>query len=128
MPVSALACRRFLDDSLTSRSHWFAYYTGDPSGTGAEISGNNYARKQIGTSGWTFTTATGKGTAENTSKLNFTTPSGTWAWGSTPFLALFDASSGGNLIAWKSFVEDEPASGNSVFIPAGGFDIEIPVS
>lgn len=82
---------------------------GTDAGTGfTEVSGNNYSR--VATAGdWNAASGSAPSTITNGSTLTFPTPSGSWgtiiAWG------IYDASSGGNLLAWDYL-------GNFSWLPA----------
>lgn len=71
---------------------------GIDAGTGfTEVSGSNYSR--VATAGdWNAASGSAPSTITNGSAITFPTPSGSWgtiiAWG------IYDASSGGNLLAW----------------------------
>lgn len=71
------------------------------SGGGTEVSGGSYARVQVtqSDSNW----AAPSGTPSSTSNANAVTfPSPTANWGTIGYFGIFDASSGGNLIAWAA--------------------------
>lgn len=70
-------------------------YTAAPTdaGGGTEVSGNAYARQAV-----TYGAPT-DGVAENT-EITFPTPTG--SWGTVTHFGLFDAASGGNLLAWDA--------------------------
>lgn len=76
---------------------YIALFTAAPSdaGGGTEVSGSNYAR--VGVSGGFPTTGTAT-RASNSSAITF--PSATGSWGTITHVGIFDASSGGNLLAW----------------------------
>lgn len=76
---------------------YIALYTAAPSdsGGGTEVSGNNYSRKQTAGSDWG---AAASGSIANSTTLTFATPSN--AWGTVTHFALFDNSTGGNLLYW----------------------------
>jgi hypothetical protein len=91
---------------------YFALYTATPSDTGGgtEVSGGSYARVSYasslanwaGTQGAGTTTAS-TGTSGQTSNNSVVTfPAPTANWGVVTAYGLFDAASGGNLIAWGS--------------------------
>lgn len=63
-------------------------------GGGTEVSGNGYARQTI-----TLTAASG-GSTSNASDITF--PQATGNWGTIVAAGLFDASTGGNLLAWNN--------------------------
>ena len=83
-------------DSVTRPTAWYvALYTAAPSdaGGGTEVSGGSYVRKAA-----TFT-VTGD-TASNSAAVEF--DAATASWGTVTHAGIFDASSGGNLIAYAS--------------------------
>lgn len=63
------------------------------SGGGTEVSGGSYAR--VNHNAWN---AASSGSATNNGAITFTTASG--SWGTVGWVALFDASSGGNMLCW----------------------------
>ena len=84
--------------------------------SGAELTGNNYARKSI-----TFDSVA-SGATDNTSAVEFNAATG--SWGSVGFFGLFDASSGGNLLVHGAFTTAKTiASGDVLKIDAGDLDI-----
>ena len=91
-------------------SLWFALYTAAPgdSGGGTEVSGSGYARVSVTPSlnSWSATqgqATTGvasngsSGSTWNKTAIQFGTP-GAGGWGSVSHFAIFDASTGGNLL------------------------------
>lgn len=89
-------------------------YTTAPTdaGGGTEVSGNGYARQSI-----TLTAASG-GSTSNSSDITF--PQATGNWGTIVAAGLFDASSGGNLLAWNNLTESKNITDGDVLkIPAG---------
>lgn len=86
----------------------FALYTGAPSdsGGGTEVSGGSYARAQLDPSASNYRNTQNSGTGAssgtsgqtaNAAAITFPTPSGNW--GTATHVGVFDAASGGNLIA-----------------------------
>lgn len=68
----------------------------DDDGTGlAEPSGNGYQRVQTSASHWNVSTG---GSLDNTGDIFF--PMATGNWGTVSHFALFDASTGGNMLAY----------------------------
>lgn len=67
---------------------------GDGGATLAEPSGNGYARVQTSASDWNAASA---GSATNAAVITF--PAATGDWGTITHVCLFDAASGGNLLA-----------------------------
>ena len=79
---------------LTAPTIWAALFTTDPTdaGSGTEVSGGSYARKLL-----PFDAASSPGgTADNSGAVEFV--KATAPWGDVTHMALFDASSGGNII------------------------------
>ena len=94
-------------------------YTAAPSDTGGgtELSGNGYARQA------TAFTVTGD-TASNTSAEEWATATGDW--GTITHVGVFDASTGGNLMAYGTLTASKTIATGVVFrIPAGDLDITL---
>jgi hypothetical protein len=94
-------------------------YTASPSDTGGgtELSGNGYARQA------TAFTVTGN-TASNTSAEEWATATG--SWGTITHVGVFDASTGGNLMAYGTLTASKTIATGDVFrIPAGDLDITL---
>jgi len=94
-------------------------YTAAPSDTGGgtELSGNGYARQA------TAFTVTGD-TASNTSAEEWATATGDW--GTITHVGVFDASTGGNLMAYGTLTASKTIATGDVFrIPAGDLDITL---
>lgn len=98
---------------------YVALFTSDPgeTGSGTEVSGGSYARQTIAF------TVTGN-QASNTSAVEF--PTATASWGTVTYAAVYDALSGGNLLAYGALTTSKTiASGDVLRIPAGDFDINL---
>jgi len=96
-----------------------ALFTTDPgeAGTGTEVSGGSYARQTIA-----FTVTGAQGV--NTSAVEF--PTATASWGTITYGAVYDAVSGGNLLASGALSASKTiASGDVLRIPAGSFTIDL---
>ena len=94
-------------------------FTSSPgeTGSGAEVSGGSYARQTIA---FTVTGAQ----ASNTAAVEF--PTATASWGTITFAAIYDALSGGNLLAYGALTTSKTIDNGDVFrIPAGDFDINL---
>jgi hypothetical protein len=94
-------------------------YTSDPgeANTGTEVSGGSYARQTIA-----FTVTDNQ--ASNTAAVEFPTASA--SWGTVTYAAVFDAVSGGNMMAYGALTTSKTiASGDVLRIPAGDFDINL---
>ncbi len=94
-------------------------FTSDPgeTGSGTEVSGGSYARQTIAF------TVTGS-QASNTAAVEF--PTATASWGTITYAAIYDAVSGGNLLAYGALTTSKTIDNGDVFrIPAGDFDINL---
>jgi hypothetical protein len=94
-------------------------FTSDPgeTGSGTEVSGGSYARQTIAF------TVTGS-QASNTAAVEF--PTATASWGTITFAAIYDALSGGNLLAYGALTTSKTIDNGDVFrIPTGDFDIDL---
>jgi hypothetical protein len=94
-------------------------FTSSPgeTGSGTEVSGGSYARQTIAF------TVTGS-QASNTAAVEF--PTATASWGTVTFAAIYDALSGGNLLAYGALTTSKTIDSGDVFrIPAGDFDINL---
>ena len=94
--------------------------TDDASGL-AEPSGNSYAR--VATSGADWNTASG-GTIDNANDISFPQASG--SWGTLTHFALFDAVSGGNMLAHGALsISKTISSGDTAKFSAGDLDVSL---
>jgi hypothetical protein len=99
---------------------WYlALYTVAPTDTGGgtEVSGTAYVRKAA-----TFTVS--GNTASNSAAVEWPTAGG--SWGTVVAVGVFDALSGGNLIAYGNLTTSKTIDTGDVFrIPAGDLDITL---
>lgn len=98
---------------------YVALFTSDPGegGTGTEVSGGSYARQ---TATFTVTGAL----ATNTAAIEF--PTATASWGTVTYAAIYDAASGGNLLASGGLATSKTiASGDVLRIPASNLNITL---
>lgn len=106
--------------SVTRPTAWYvALYTAAPSdsGGGTELSGSAYARQSVA-----FTVS--GDTASNTSAIEFSAATGNW--GTITHAAVFDASSGGNMLAHSALTASKTIENGDVFrITAGSLDITL---
>jgi hypothetical protein len=114
----------FTTSSATRPTAWYVgLYTAAPSDTGGgtEVSGNAYARKVTGT-------ISGSGTATtftNAAAIEFAPASG-GNWGTIGWAGIFDAVSGGNLLAWAPLTTSRVINDGDVFrIPASSLTITL---
>ena len=115
-----LVAHTFSATAYTSPSTvYVALYTVAPtdSTTGTEVSGGGYARQSA-----SFTT-TGNA-ATNASAIEY--PTATGNYGTVVAVAILDASSSGNMLAYATLSASKPISTGDVFrIPAGDLDITL---
>lgn len=100
---------------------YLALYTADPSDTGGgtevSTSGTAYARQTVA-----FTTS--GNTTSNTSAVEF--PTATANYGTVVAVGVFDALTGGNLMAYAGLTVDKTIETGDVFrVPAGDLDISL---
>ena len=86
-------------------------------GGGTELSGSGYARQSI-----TFTVSGNN--ASNNAAIEFPTASG--SWGTITHVAVFDASTSGNMIAYASLTASKTIdTGDVLRVPTGDLDINL---
>ena len=111
--------------TATRPTAWFVgLFTAAPSDTGGgtEVTGNGYARVATGTISVSGTTPTN---ATNAASIEFAAASG-GNWGSIGWAAIFDASTGGNMIAWAALSTARTINDGDVLrIPAGDLDVTL---
>jgi hypothetical protein len=94
-------------------------------GGGTEVTGGSYARVAVtsGTGAWNATGGT-DGTTENTSAINFPTPSA--GWGTVTHFGVYDASTAGNLLFYAALTTSKTInSGDAVSFAAGALSLQI---
>jgi len=110
----------FTTSSVTRPTTWrVALYTAAPSDTGGgtEVTGGGYARQAV-----TFSVS--GDTASNTAALEYATA--TAPYGTVSHVGVFDAATGGNLIAYAALATSKAIATGDVFrIPAGDLDITL---
>lgn len=88
-----------------------------------EPSGGSYARVAVTNNATNFPAASG-GAKANGTVITF--PSATGSWGTVTHLAVCDASSAGNMLAWGALdVSKTVDSGDTVSIPVGDLDVTL---
>lgn len=98
---------------------YVALFTSNPGETGAgtEVSGGSYARQTI-----TFTVTGAQ--AANTAAVEFPTASA--SWGTVTYAAIYDASTGGNMLDYGALTTSKTiASGDVLRIPASSYTIDL---
>ena len=110
----------FTTGSATRPTAWhIALYTGAPddTGGGTEVSGGGYGRQAV-----TFTIS--GNTASNNAAIEWDTA--TSGYGTVTHVGVFDASSGGNLIAYAALTTSKTIDTGDVFrLPSGDLDITL---
>ena len=110
----------FTNSAATRPTEWhIALYTASPSdpGGGTEVSGGGYARQAV-----TFTVS--GNTASNTAAIEW--PVATAGYGTVTDVGVFDAASGGNLIAYAALTTSKAIDTGDVFrLPAGDLDVTL---
>ena len=110
----------FTTSSVTRPTTWrVALDTSAPSDTGGgtEVSGGGYARQAV-----TFSVS--GNTATNSGAVEY--PTATAGYGTVTHVGVFDATTGGNLIAYAALSASKAIATGDVFrIPAGDLDITL---
>ena len=111
--------------SATRPTAWYVgLFTAAPSDTGGgiEVSGSGYARASTGTITVSGTNPTN---ATNAAAIEFAAASG-GDWGEITHAAIFDALTGGNMLAWAALSTARTINDGDVLrIPAGDLDITL---
>ena len=111
-------------NSATRPTAWYvALFTAAPSDTGGgtEVSGNAYARTATGTISISGTATT----ASNAAAIEFAAANG-GSWGTITHAAIFDASTGGNMLAWAPLTVSRTINDGDVFrIPASSLTVTL---
>ncbi len=112
-------------NAATRPTAWYVgLFTAAPSDTGGgtEVSGSAYARKVTGTISVSGTSPT---TATNSAAIEFAAASG-GNWGTITHAAIFDASTGGNMLAWAPLTTSRTINDGDVFrIPASSLTVTL---
>jgi hypothetical protein len=110
----------FTSGAVTRPSAWYiGLFTAAPgeAGGGTEVSGGSYARQTV-----TFTVS--GDTATNGADVEFS--EATASWGTITHVAVFDAITGGNQIAYAALTTAKDIdSGDLLRIPAGDLDVTL---
>jgi hypothetical protein len=111
--------------TATRPTAWYVgLFTAAPSDTGGgtEVTGNGYARVATGTITVSGTSPTN---ATNAAAIEFAAASG-GNWGAIGWAAIFDADTGGNMIAWAALSTSRTINDGDVLrIPAGDLDVTL---
>lgn len=113
-----------------------ALFTSDPldDNSGDEVTGGGYARVAVACSTSTWKSTNGLtsgassgtlGTTSNAGAITFPTPTG--AWGTVTHLGIFDAPSGGNLLAYGALTSQKIVGGGdpAPSFQAGTVEVEV---
>jgi hypothetical protein len=108
----------FTATSVTRPTAWYvALFTSNPDedASGTEVSGGAYARQSVA-----FTVS--GNTASNSAAIEF--PTATAPYGTVTHIGVFDASSGGNLIAYAALTTSKAIdTGDVMRIPSSDLDV-----
>jgi hypothetical protein len=111
-------------NSVTRPTAWYVgLFTAAPSDTGGgtEVSGSGYVRKVTGT----ITVSGTATTATNSAAIEFAAASG-GNWGTITYAAIFDAETGGNMLAWAELTTARTINDGDVFrIPASSLTVTL---
>jgi hypothetical protein len=110
----------FRNTALTSpTTTYLALYTVSPSdaGGGTEVTGGGYSRQAI-----TFGVPSG-GAISNTAQVAFTASGANF--GTVVAVGIFDAATGGNLLAWDAITSATVNDGDTIQFPIGDIDITL---
>jgi hypothetical protein len=111
--------------TATRPTAWYVgLFTAAPSDTGGgtEVTGNGYARVATGTITVSGTSPTN---ATNAAAIEFAAASG-GNWGAIGWAAIFDADTGGNMLAWAALSTSRTINDGDVLrIPAGDLDVTL---
>jgi hypothetical protein len=114
----------FTTNTATRPTAWYVgLFTAAPgeTGGGTEVSGNAYARKATGT----ITVSGTATTATNSAAIEFDPASG-GNWGTITHAAIFDASTGGNMLAYAELTTARTINDGDVFrVPASSLTITL---
>ena len=110
--------------TATRPTAWYVgLFTAAPSDTGGgtEVTGNAYARFATGT----MTVSGTATTASNSAAIEFAAASG-GNWGTVTYAGIFDASTGGNLLAQAALTTSRTINDGDVFrIPASSLTVTL---
>jgi hypothetical protein len=104
-----------------SNTRYVALYTAAPGeeGGGTEVSGNNYSRKNVTFAPASTDISTGVTTTSNVFEVLFDVA--TASWGTIVAMAIFDASTGGNMLWYANLASSKIVGTNDQFrFVAGG--------
>jgi hypothetical protein len=88
-----------------------------------EPSGNGYARVAV-TNNLTNWPAAASGAKSNAIQINF--PQATGSWGATTYFGIFDATTGGNLLAFAVLAQSQTiVNGDTPYFPAGSLALSL---
>jgi hypothetical protein len=123
--TEALALNWLLTSNTATRPT--AWYVGlftsatSDAGGGTEVSGNGYSRQAV-----SFTVATVSGTTKAGNSATITFPTATATWGTISYIAIFNASSGGNMLFHGPVVTNKLIETDDSFqITAGNLTVEL---
>lgn len=112
-------------DFTRPASVYVGLFTAAPTdaGGGTEVSGGDYARVEVTNNSTNWPAASG-GSKSNGAAMTF--PVATASWGTVAAFGIFDAASGGNLLAWGDLTTSRAiASGDVANFPADSLTVTL---
>ena len=111
----------FKDTALSAPDIYVALHTADPldDASGTEVSGGSYARAATDSGDWDAPVTSGNGKrVYNGEDISF--PDATGSWGTVNYFAIWDSSSGGNML-FRALLNSTryPGNGDAVKFSAG---------
>lgn len=107
---------------------YIALFTAAPSdsGGGTEVTGGSYARVAVTNNTTNFPNASGTNPTSKANGTTITFPTASASWGTVVAFGIFDASSGGNLIAWADLTANKTiGSGDTASFAASSLTITL---
>ena len=121
----AVAVKNGWLDDVTSTTLYMSLFVGDPTDSGVEISGANYARVEVPATSWGTADA---GAVSNTTAITFPKATGIQSSSDVTYFGLYTAATGGDLKFWDdlSAAQQQPiVENNTVSFAIGDIDLTI---
>jgi len=121
----AVAVKNGWLDDVTSAELFMALFVGDPTDSGTEISGSNYARVSVPAASWGAASA---GAVSNTTAITFPKATGVQSASDVTYFALYTASTGGTLKFYDDLPEAQQqpiVENNTVSFAIGDIDLTV---
>ena len=121
----AVAVKNGWLDDVTSTTLYMSLFVGDPTDSGVEISGANYARVEVPATSWGTADA---GAVSNTTAITFPKATGIQSSSDVTYFGLYTAATGGDLKFWDDLptAQQQPiVENNTVSFAVGDIDLTI---